>query len=85
LHTRVLNRGVKAVIEEGSWEVKPVFKWIQKEGNIPDEEMYRTFNMGLGMILAVDKKDKKEAVKILEDLGEKVFVIGRLERENGKR
>ena len=77
---RVLNRGVKAVIEEGSWEVKPVFKWIQKEGNIPKEEMYRTFNMGLGMLIAVDEKDKKEAVKILESLGEEVFIIGRLER-----
>ncbi len=77
---RVLNQGVKAVIEEGSWEVKPVFKWIQKEGNIPKEEMYRTFNMGLGMLIAVDEKDKKEAVKILEALGEEVFIIGRLER-----
>jgi phosphoribosylformylglycinamidine cyclo-ligase len=76
---RVINNGLKAVIEEGSWEVLPVFKWIQKEGNVPKEDMYRTFNMGIGLIIAIDKKDEKEAIKILEDLGEKPYIIGYLE------
>nr|WP_297889327.1 phosphoribosylformylglycinamidine cyclo-ligase [Sulfurihydrogenibium sp.] len=76
---RVIKDGLKAVIEEGSWEVLPVFKWIQKEGNVPKEDMYKTFNMGIGLILAIDKKDEKEAIEILEDLGEKPYIIGYLE------
>ena len=80
---RVLNKNVKAVIEEGSWEVLPVFKWIQKEGNIPKEEMYKTFNMGLGMIIAVDKQDEEKAIKILEENGERTYIVGRL--ESGER
>ncbi len=80
---RVLNKNVKAVIEEGSWEVLPVFKWIQKEGNIPKEEMYRTFNMGLGMIIAVDRQDEEKAIKVLEKNGEKTYIVGRL--ESGER
>ena len=76
---RVLNEDIKAVIEEGSWEVLPVFKWIQKEGNIPKEEMYRTFNMGIGMILALPEKDKEKAISILEEEGEKPYIIGYLE------
>jgi len=76
---RVLNEDIKAVIEEGSWEVLPVFKWIQKEGNIPKEEMYRTFNMGIGMILALPEKDKERAISILEEEGEKPYIIGYLE------
>lgn len=76
---RVIKDGLKAVIEEGSWEVLPIFKWIQKEGNVPKEEMYKTFNMGIGLIIAIDKKDEKETIKILEDLGEKPFIIGYIE------
>ncbi len=76
---RVLNKNVKAVIEESSWEVLPVFKWIQRNGNVPKEEMYRTFNMGLGMIIVVDEKDKEKTVEILKDCGEKVYLIGKLE------
>ena len=76
---RVLNKNVKAVIEEGSWEVLPVFRWIQKEGNIEKSEMYRTFNMGIGLILAVPEKEKEKAIKTLEASGEKVYLIGHLE------
>nr|WP_299238419.1 phosphoribosylformylglycinamidine cyclo-ligase [Sulfurihydrogenibium sp.] len=76
---RVIRPGLKAVIEEGSWEVLPIFKWIEKEGHVPKEDMYKTFNMGIGMILAIDKKDEKEAIQLLEDLGEKPYIIGYLE------
>ncbi|NPA53078.1 MAG: phosphoribosylformylglycinamidine cyclo-ligase [Aquificae bacterium] len=75
---RVLNKDVKAVIEEESWEVLPVFKWIQKEGNISKEEMYKTFNMGLGMIIAVPEKDKEKTLQILEKEGERPYIIGYL-------
>lgn len=77
---RVINKDLKAVIEEGSWEVLPIFKWVEKEGQIEKREMYKTFNMGIGLILAVDKKDEKETINILEDLGEKPYIIGYLEK-----
>lgn len=77
---RVINPYLRAVIEEGSWEVLPVFKWIQKEGQIEKKEMFKTFNMGIGLIIAIDKKDEKESIRILEDLGEKPYIIGYLEK-----
>lgn len=77
---RVINKESRAVIEEGSWEVLPIFKWIQHEGNIDKKEMYRTFNMGIGLIIVVDKNDERETIKILEDLGEKPYIIGYLEK-----
>lgn len=77
---RVIKDGLKAVVEEGSWEVLPIFKWIQREGNIDKEEMYKTFNMGIGLIIAIDKKDERDVIKILEDLGEKPYIIGYLEK-----
>ncbi len=77
---RVLNNDLTAVIEEGSWEVLPVFKWIEKEGKVPREEMYKTFNMGLGMIIALPEKDKEKALKILEEMGEKPYIIGYLRK-----
>ncbi|WP_457625390.1 phosphoribosylformylglycinamidine cyclo-ligase [Persephonella sp.] len=77
---RVLNKETKAVIQGGSWEVLPVFKWLQKEGDIPEEEMYRTFNMGIGMILILPDREKEKALNILKGMGEKAYIIGRIER-----
>jgi phosphoribosylformylglycinamidine cyclo-ligase len=77
---RVIPEGLKAVIEEGSWEILPVFKWIEKEGKVPKEEMYKTFNMGLGMILSVSKKDEAKAIEILESSGEKPYLVGYIEK-----
>ncbi len=77
---RVLNNDLTAVIEEGSWEILPVFKWIEKEGNVPKEEMYKTFNMGLGIIIALPEKDKEKALKILEEMGEKPYIVGYLKK-----
>ncbi len=77
---RVIKDGLKAVIEEGSWEILPVFKWIEKEGNISKDEMYKTFNMGLGMVLAVSKKDEAKTVELLEKFGEKPYVVGYIEK-----
>ncbi len=76
---RVLNKNVKAVIKKESWDIPSVFKWIQKEGNVPLEEMFKTFNMGIGMIVIVDKSDVDKAVEILEKNDEQVYIIGHLE------
>jgi len=75
---RVLPRGTAAVIELGSWPVLPVFEHLQKLGNVPQEEMLRTFNMGLGMLLVVPTAKFKKAQSVLERVGEKAYTIGRI-------
>lgn len=76
---RMLPDGLKAVINKGSWEVLPIFDIMQEKGNIPEDDMYNTFNMGLGMIVAVDADKADAAVKCLTEAGEKASVIGTLE------
>jgi phosphoribosylformylglycinamidine cyclo-ligase len=75
---RVLPRGVAAVIEMGSWPVLPIFEHLQKLGNVPKDEMLRTFNMGIGMLLVVPSKKFKKAQTVLERAGEKAFTVGRI-------
>ena len=58
---RVLPRGVAAVIEMGTWPVLPIFQHMQKLGNVPQDEMLRTFNMGIGMVLVVPAKEVQES------------------------
>lgn len=73
---RVLPKGTKAVCESSSWEWPEVFQWLQKNGNIDTREMYRTFNCGVGMVVALDAADAQKAVEILNNAGEKAWVIG---------
>ena len=75
---RVLPKGTAAVVDLGSWPVQPVFTHLQQLGNIPQDELYRTFNMGVGMILVVPPKKFKKVQGILERAGEKAFTIGRI-------
>jgi len=75
---RVLPRGVKAVIEKGSWPVPPVFSLLKKGGNLEDAEMLRTFNCGIGLIMVVRAKDQEKALKKLKALKQKAFVIGEI-------
>jgi phosphoribosylformylglycinamidine cyclo-ligase len=75
---RVLPRGVAAVIEFGSWPVPPIFEHLEKLGSVPKDEMLRTFNMGLGMLLVVPSKKFKKAQSVLERVGEKVYTVGRI-------
>jgi phosphoribosylformylglycinamidine cyclo-ligase len=81
---RVLPRGVSAVIEMGSWQVPPIFEHLQQLGNVPQEEMLRTFNMGLGMLLVVPSKKFKKAQTVLERAGEKAFTVGRIVKGDRK-
>ncbi len=81
---RMLPEGLRAVITKGTWEVLPIFKMMQRMGDIPERDMYNTFNMGIGMIVAVDKDKAEAAVKCLEESGEKAYIIGELkEGEKG--
>jgi len=75
---RVLPRGTAAVIELGSWPVLPIFDHMQKLGNVPQQEMLRTFNMGLGMLLIVPTAKFKKVQTLLERAGEKSFTVGRI-------
>jgi phosphoribosylformylglycinamidine cyclo-ligase len=75
---RMLPKGTQARIGTGSWQVPPVFKLIQKKAQVDDAEMYRDFNMGLGMVLAVPKKQAEAVMKKAEKLGEKAYLIGEI-------
>ncbi len=75
---RVLPRGVSAVIEYGSWPVLPIFTHMQALGNVPHDEMMRTFNMGIGMLVVVPAKKFKKAETVLDRAGEKYYAVGRI-------
>lgn len=77
---RMLPDGLKAVIRKGSWDVLPIFDLMRKTADIPERDMYNTFNMGIGMIAAVDADKADAAVKCLEEAGEKAYIIGTLEK-----
>jgi len=80
---RMLPEGIKAVIEEGSWPVLPIFELLREKGDIERMSMYNTFNMGIGMVLAVDKKDAGKTIDILEKQGQKAYVIGKTVKGDG--
>jgi phosphoribosylformylglycinamidine cyclo-ligase len=75
---RMLPRGMAAIIEMGSWTVPPIFEHLQKLGNVAQDEMLRTFNMGLGMLLVVPSAKFKKAQTVIERAGEKAFTVGRI-------
>lgn len=75
---RMLNDGFTAVIEKNKCFKKPIFDLIQKTGNIPERDMYNTFNMGNGLVIAVDADKADEAVRILKANGEDAAVIGEI-------
>ncbi len=75
---RVLPRGTAALVELGSWPVLPLFEHLQQLGNVPQDEMMRTFNMGLGMLMVIPLPKFKKAQSVLERVGEKAYTIGRI-------
>jgi len=80
---RMIPAGFMVNIKEGNWHIPPIFELIQKNGNVERMSMYNTFNMGIGMVIAVDPKDVDKALKLLEDNGEKAFVIGNISKGEG--
>ena len=75
---RVLPKHLGAAVELNSWPVLPIFEHLQKLGNVPHDDMLRTFNMGIGMVLVVPVKKFKKVQTILERCGEKGYTIGRI-------
>lgn len=76
---RVLPRNTRAVIDSDSWQRPAIFDWLQEQGNVEAREMYRTFNCGIGMVMAVSAEQADSIVDMLHQHGETAMVIGRIE------
>ena len=80
---RILREGQGLEIDEGSWEILPVFRFLEKYGKVAHREMFNIFNMGIGMVLAVNPADAGRTVERLGELGERASVIGRVTDSEG--
>ena len=80
---RILGEGLGAEIEEGSWEILPVFRLLERCGGIPHREMFNIFNMGIGMVVAMSETDIPKALESLQTSGLKPSVIGKVVKGNG--
>jgi phosphoribosylformylglycinamidine cyclo-ligase len=82
---RVLPEGTKAVIDGNSWEWPAIFNWLQEKGNVTTHEMYRTFNCGVGLIIALPSDKAAQAIQILNELGENAWQIGHIENSQSEQ
>jgi phosphoribosylformylglycinamidine cyclo-ligase len=82
---RVLPDGLGAVVRRGSWQVPALFRLLQSKGEVPEDEMYRTFNMGIGMVAIVSAEDLHDVEHSLERRGETSYVIGQVAAGEGVR
>ena len=74
---RMLPDGIRAEVRKDSYEIPPIFKMLQEDGDIAEEMMYNTFNMGVGMVLAVDPADADKTVAAVNAAGEEAFILGK--------
>lgn len=81
---RVLPPELGAEIDTASWPRPPIFEWLQREGNLPEEELYRTFNCGIGMVVCIDQADTGRTLKLLNDMGETAWSIGQVVPKAGE-
>src|SRR3990167_8990780 len=81
---RVLPAGVRARIDARAWKRPAIFDWLQEMGGVEEFEMYRTFNCGIGMVLALDAADAEKALKLLAAAGEGASIIGHVEPHSGE-
>ena len=82
---RVLPKHLAANLDQNSWELPQIFKWLQAEGNIDTMEMYRVLNCGVGMVVIVPKALSGEAIKILKSCGENAWLIGEVIDSEGEQ
>ena len=75
----MLKEGTRAIVEKDSYPVLPIFKLLAKEGDIEEKMMYNTYNMGLGMILAVRPEDVDKTMEAIRAAGDTPYVVGRIE------
>lgn len=76
---RIFQPGQGFFIQEGSWEILPIFRFLEAKGQVPHREMFNIFNMGIGMVLALDAKDADEAIRVLNQSGETAQIIGHVQ------
>lgn len=76
---RMLPDGVRAVVKKDSYEVPAIFKLLQKTGNIEEQMMYNTYNMGIGMVVAVDPADVEKTMAAMKEAGDTPYIIGQIE------
>ncbi len=81
---RMLPDGIRAVVKKDSYPVPPIFSLIATDGNVEEEMMYNTYNMGLGMVITVSPEDADEAVRAVESAGEKAYIVGETEAADKK-
>jgi len=81
---RVMPENTRAQIDASSWELPTVFKWLQENGNIDSQEMYRTFNCGIGMVMVVNAEDADIAIETLTKAGEVAFKLGEITSSTGE-
>ena len=79
---RSIPKGFGAKIDKSALQILPIFTLLQKEGNIPERDMFNTFNMGIGMSVIVDKNDADKALEILRENGEDAYIIGEIEKSD---
>ena len=79
---RMLREGVALKIDKNSYEVPPIFKLIAERGNIPERDMYNTFNMGIGMAVIVPESEVEKSLEILKEAGEEAYLIGEVVEGN---
>ncbi len=82
---RVLPDNTRAVIDASSWQWPPVFNWLQSAGNVSEHEMYRTFNCGVGMVIALPASEADKAVKLLTEKGENAWKIGTIKASDSEQ
>ncbi|OGQ11613.1 MAG: phosphoribosylformylglycinamidine cyclo-ligase [Deltaproteobacteria bacterium RBG_19FT_COMBO_46_12] len=73
---RVIPKGCKAIVHKKTWDIPPIFPFLKEKGRLSEEEMFRTFNNGIGMVLIVRPKEVEDLLARLHSLGEKAFIIG---------
>jgi phosphoribosylformylglycinamidine cyclo-ligase len=81
---RILQKNLSARIKKAAWPRPELFNWLQREGNVAEDEMHRVFNCGIGMVLVVDAADAKRAADLLGAQGETVYQIGKIEASSGE-
>jgi phosphoribosylformylglycinamidine cyclo-ligase len=81
---RMIPKGCKAIVHKGAWEIPPIFPFLKERGNIPEDEMLKTFNNGIGMILIVKSKEAQEILARLHSMGEKAFLVGEVRKAEKK-
>ena len=79
---RVLPQGTRVALNADSWQRPAIFDWLQEKGQVLDQEMYRTFNCGIGMVVIVEKSELNATLKLLSEQGETTFVIGEVEKSD---